>query len=404
MLRFKGLAPFSHPAFRLFFAARFLAGMAQQIHNVGLGWLVYDRTGSAMALGLVGLAAFAPALLLALASGHVADRFDRRMIVTVCWTLVALADGALALLSLQPDGPVWPVYAVAVLVGAARAFANPAGQALLPSLVPRDVFPGAVSLMASAWQSSSIIGPAIGGLLYILGPAMVFGTSAACFAVSAAFVFSLGPRPGAGGGRPTLESLFAGIAFIRSRPVVMGAISLDLFAVLLGGATALLPIYARDILHTGPWGLGLLRSMPALGAVAMSVLLAWRPLQRGAGRKIIVAVGVFGAATLVFGLSETLWLSMAALFVTGAADMVSVVVRQTLVQLETPDDMRGRVAAVNSVFIGASNELGEFESGALAAAVGPVGSVVLGGIGTLAVAAAWVRLFPQLWRRDRLIS
>jgi MFS family permease len=404
MPRFQGLAPFSHPAFRRFFAARFLAGMAQQIHNVGLGWLVYDRTGSAMALGLVGLAAFAPALLLALASGHVADRFDRRMIVTVCWTLVALADGALALLSLQPDGPVWPVYAVAVLVGAARAFANPAGQALLPSLVPRDVFPGAVSLMASAWQSSSIIGPAIGGLLYILGPAMVFGTSAACFAVSAAFVFSLGPRPGAGGGRPTLESLFAGIAFIRSRPVVLGAISLDLFAVLLGGATALLPIYARDILHTGPWGLGLLRSMPALGAVAMSVLLAWRPLQRGAGRKIIVAVAVFGAATLVFGLSETLWLSMAALFVTGAADMVSVVVRQTLVQLETPDEMRGRVAAVNSVFIGASNELGEFESGALAAAVGPVGSVVLGGIGTLAVAAAWVRLFPQLWRRDRLIS
>lgn len=404
MPRFQGLAPFSHPAFRRFFAARFLAGMAQQIHNVGLGWLVYDRTGSAMALGLVGLAAFAPALLLALASGHVADRFDRRMIVTVCWTLVALADGALALLSLQPDGPVWPVYAVAVLVGAARAFANPAGQALLPSLVPRDVFPGAVSLMASAWQSSSIIGPAIGGLLYILGPAMVFGTSAACFAVSAAFVFSLGPRPGAGGGRPTLESLFAGIAFIRSRPVVLGAISLDLFAVLLGGATALLPIYARDILHTGPWGLGLLRSMPALGAVAMSVLLAWRPLQRGAGRKIIVAVAVFGAATLVFGLSETLWLSMAALFVTGAADMVSVVVRQTLVQLETPDEMRGRVAAVNSVFIGASNELGEFESGALAAAIGPVGSVVLGGIGTLAVAAAWVRLFPQLWRRDRLIS
>jgi MFS family permease len=404
MPRFQGLAPFSHPAFRRFFAARFLAGMAQQIHNVGLGWLVYDRTGSAMALGLVGLAAFAPALLLALASGHVADRFDRRMIVTVCWTLVALADGALALLSLQPDGPVWPVYAVAVLVGAARAFANPAGQALLPSLVPRDVFPGAVSLMASAWQSSSIIGPAIGGLLYILGPAMVFGTSAACFAVSAAFVFSLGPRPGAGGGRPTLESVFAGIAFIRSRPVVLGAISLDLFAVLLGGATALLPIYARDILHTGPWGLGLLRSMPALGAVAMSVLLAWRPLQRGAGRKIIAAVGVFGAATLVFCLSETLWLSMAALFVTGAADMVSVVVRQTLVQLETPDEMRGRVAAVNSVFIGASNELGEFESGALAAAVGPVGSVVLGGIGTLAVAAAWVRLFPQLWRRDRLIS
>ena len=319
MLRFQGLAPFSHPAFRRFFAARFLAGMAQQVHNVGLGWLVYDRTGSAMALGLVGLAAFAPALLLALASGHVADRFDRRLIVTVCWTVVALADATLALLSLQHDGPVWPVYAVAMLVGSARAFANPAGQALLPSLVPRDVFPGAVSLMASAWQSSSIIGPAIGGLLYILGPAMVFGSAAACFALSAAFVFSLGPRPGAGGGRPTLESLFAGIGFIRSRPVVLGAISLDLFAVLLGGATALLPIYARDILHTGPWGLGLLRSMPALGAVAMSVLLAWRPLQRGAGRKIITAVSVFGAATLVFGLSETLWLSMAALFVTGAA-------------------------------------------------------------------------------------
>lgn len=397
---------FQFSDFRRFFGARFLTGLAMQIHNVGLGWLVYDKTGSALALGLIGLAAFLPALLLALLAGAAADRFDRRRIVTICYALIALADGGLLLLALSPGAPVWPIYALTVLVGAGRSFANPASQALVPNLVPKGYFPAAVTFNASAWQSSSIMGPAVGGFLYALGPAVVFGVSSLAFTL-AALLISTVTAPAQSEAvrreRPTLESLFAGVRFIRSRPVILGAISLDLFAVLLGGAAALLPIYARDILHVGPWGLGLLRSMPAAGAITTTLLLAWFPLRRKAGQRMFMAVAAFGVATIVFGLSTSLPLSMAALFVTGAVDMVSVVVRQTLVQIETPDEMRGRVSAVNSVFIGASNELGEFESGVLAAAVGPVGSVVLGGLGTLAVVALWIRLFPPLWTRDGLL-
>lgn len=391
--------------FRRFFGARFLTGLAMQVHNVGLGWLVYDKTGSALALGLVGLAAFLPALLLALVAGAVADRYDRRRIVTGCYALVALADLGLLACALSPSLPVWPIYALTVIVGGARSFANPASQALLPNIVPRSHFATAVTFNASAWQSSSILGPAVGGLLYALGPAVVFSASATCFALSSLLISTVTrptqdesvPRE-----RPTLESLLAGVRFISSRPVILGAISLDLFAVLLGGAVALLPVYARDILHTGPWGLGLLRSMPAAGALVTTLLLAWFPIRSGAGRKMFIAVAVFGLATIVFGLSTNLFLSMAALFVCGLVDMVSVVVRQTLVQLETPDAMRGRVSAVNSVFIGASNELGEFESGVTAAAMGTVPSVVAGGIGTLLVVVIGIRLFPDLWRRDRL--
>lgn len=397
---------FQFSDFRRFFGARFLTGLAMQIHNVGLGWLVYDKTGSALALGLIDLAAFLPALLLALLAGAAADRFDRRRIVTICYALIALADGGLLLLALSPGAPVWPIYALTVLVGAGRSFANPASQALVPNLVPKSYFPSAVTFNASAWQSSSIMGPAVGGFLYALGPAVVFGVSSLAFTL-AALLISTVTAPAQSEAvrreRPTLESLFAGVRFIRSRPVILGAISLDLFAVLLGGAVALLPIYARDILHVGPWGLGLLRSMPAAGAITTTLLLAWFPLRRKAGQRMFMAVAAFGVATIVFGLSTSLPLSMAALFVTGAVDMVSVVVRQTLVQIETPDEMRGRVSAVNSVFIGASNELGEFESGVLAAAVGPVGSVVLGGLGTLAVVALSIRFFPPLWKRDGLL-
>ncbi|WP_460449939.1 MFS transporter [Alsobacter sp. SYSU BS001988] len=391
--------------YRLFFGARFLSGLAMQVQNVGLGWLVYDRTGSALALGLVGLAAFLPALALALVTGHVADRFDRRRIIVACWSVVAMGSLGLWAVALNPATPVWPIYALAVLVGAARSFANPASQALMPNLVGRANFASAVALNASAWQTSSIAGPAVGGLLYAFGAPVVFAAATAGFATAAALVSLI--RVAARTSpvqKATLATLLAGIRFIRARPVILGAISLDLFAVLLGGATALLPIYARDVLFVGPVGLGLLRSAPAVGAVAMSVTLAARPLQKRAGRTMFQAVGVFGLATIVFGLSTHIVLSMACLAVLGASDMISVYVRQTLVQAETPDEMRGRVAAVNSVFVGASNELGEFESGALAAAIGAVPAVVVGGFGTIMVAALWARLFPALWMRDRLVA
>jgi predicted MFS family arabinose efflux permease len=391
--------------FRLFFAARFLTGLAMQVQSVGIGWLVYDRTGSALALGLVGLATFLPALLLVLVTGHVADIVDRRRILVACWSLIGLAALGLVATAASPAGGVWPVYALAMTVGAARAFANPASQALLPNLVPKALFPSAVAWNASAWQTSSIAGPAVGGLLYAIGPVAVFATAAACFIGAAMLTRLLRTKPlPTAREKTTLGTLLAGIAFIRSQPVILGAISLDLFAVLLGGATALLPIYARDILAAGPLGLGVLRCMPAAGAVAMTVLLARRPLHRRAGRTMFLAVAVFGIATIAFGLSRSMAVSLSALFVLGAADMVSVYVRQTLVQGETPDAMRGRVAAVNSIFIGASNELGEFESGALAAWLGPVAAVVLGGVGTLAVAGLWTRLFPALLGRDRLIG
>ncbi|MGY2047054.1 MFS transporter [Methylobacterium sp. JK268] len=401
-----GRALLSNPDFRLFGLARFLTGVAYQMQAVAVGWFVYDLTHSALALGLVGLASFAPAILGALVTGHVADTYDRRRIAAVAYGLIAAAALGLTGLALVAQAPVWPIYALMILTGGARAFANPATQALMPTLVPREQFGTAIAWNSSIWQSAAISGPALGGLLYALGPAVVFALAAACFAVAALSVGSIRPREAAAGhrGPVTLTTLLAGLTYIRSQPVVLGAITLDLVAVLLGGATALLPIFAQEVLHVGPLGLGLLRSMPAAGGVGMAVVLAHRPLTRHAGARLLAAVAVFGLATIGFGLSSSLPLSMACLLVTGAADMVSVYVRQSLVQGETPDAMRGRVAAVNTVFIGASNELGEFESGTLAALVGAVPAVVIGGIGTLLVAALWSRLFPALRQRDRLIA
>ena len=398
-----GRAAFRFPDFRLFVGARFLSGLAIQAYDVGVGWFVYDITRSAWALGLVGLSVFVPNLLFALLSGEVADRFDRRRIAATAYAIMALAAaGVLACVLLRVTTP-WPIYGFAALLGSARAFGMPATQALLAGLVPKDVFPNAVAWSSSVWQTSTIAGPALGGLLYALGPVVVFGFAAAAFAIAALSAIRIGPRPPNGNReKPSLRTVLAGIRFIRSRPAILGAISLDLFAVLLGGATALLPIYARDILATGPWGLGLLRSMPAVGAALMALTLAHHPLTRNSGRIMFAAVAMFGLSTIGFGLSTSLPVSLIFLFVLGAADMVSVFVRQTLVQHDTPDEMRGRVSAVNSVFIGASNELGGFESGAIAALIGPVASVVVGGVGTLVVAALWARLFPDLWRRDRL--
>ena len=400
-----GYAAFRSRDFRLFSASRLLSIMVLQMQNVAVGWLVYDLTRSAFALGLVGLAAFLPALSLVLVTGHVADAFDRRLIMLIAHAATALSAAGLVLFAAMGADAALPVYGLVALAGTARAFGLPAQQALLPLLVPREDFGNAVAWNSSVNQTATISGPALGGVLYLLGPTVVFATVAAAFAAAALLAALIVPRPPERRReRTSWTTLVAGLSFIRAHPVVLGAISLDLVAVFLGGATALLPIFAQDILHVGPVGLGLLRSAPAVGALAMAFTLAHRPVARNAGRRMLQAVALFGLSTIGFSLSTSLYLSLACLAVIGAADMVNVYVRQTLVQTETPDAMRGRVAAVNSIFIGASNELGEFESGTLAALLGAVPAVVIGGAATIALAALWGRMFPQLAARDRLIA
>ncbi|WP_119292798.1 MFS transporter [Azohydromonas sediminis] len=398
------LALLRQPQFLRLWATRLAGTGGSQMLMVALGWQMYDLTGSAWDLGLVGLAQFVPALLLTLPAGHWADRHDRRRLVALALAVQAAVGLVLALGSWQQWVGRGLILALSVVLGAMRALQMPAQQALLPSVVlPRELA-RATALASSGLQAAIIAGPALGGALYAAGGAVtVYGTSAALFAVAVACMVGLRPRPVERlREAATWAKLMAGVHFIRGRPVMLGAISLDLFAVLLGGATALLPIFARDILDAGPTALGLLRAAPAVGALAMSVALAHRPLQRHVGRWLLAAVAVYGACMIVFGLSTSLVLSWLALAASGAADMVSVVIRQTLVQLETPEAMRGRVGAVNSVFIGASNQLGEFESGVTAAWWGPVASVVVGGASTLAVVGLWWRLFPSLVQRDRL--
>lgn len=398
-----------------FWITRLAGTAANQMLMVAVGWQMYELTGSAWDLGLVGLYQFLPALLLTLVAGYVADRVNRARIVAACLALqfiVAVVLGAAshdyAQRVGQPAGSMgWLsrdlLLSVSVLLGAARAFQMPAQQALIALLVPAPLLPRAMAFSASGLQAAIIAGPALGGAIYVAGAAAVYATCAALLAAGATMALLIRYRHApVRYERPTVAMLLAGVSFIAQRKVLLGAISLDLFAVLLGGATALLPMFARDILHVDAWGLGLLRGAPAVGALAMSIALTRWPMARNVGTRLLGAVAVFGIATIVFGISTHFLLSLLALAATGAADMVSVVIRQTLVQLETPDDMRGRVSAVNSVFIGASNQLGEFESGATAALLGPVGSVVLGGVGTLAVALAWLRWFPTLARRDSL--
>jgi MFS family permease len=366
---------------------------------------MYELTGSAWDLGLVGLLQFAPALLLALPAGHFIDRHHRGRIVAACQAMQVITALVLTWGSSRGLVSREGLLVASVVLGAVRAFQMPAQQALTPLLVPARLLPRAVAFSSAGLQGAIIAGPALGGLVYTAGAGVTYGLCALLFALASALCLTIRYEHEAPASAPTtLRSVLAGVHFVRRHPVVLGAISLDLFAVLLGGAVALLPIFAKDILHVGPFGLGLLRSAPAVGALTMSIVLARWPVRRRTGTLLLGAVAVFGLATLVFGLSTSLPLSMVALAVTGAADMVSVVIRQTLVQLETPDAMRGRVSAVNSLFIGASNQLGEFESGATAALLGPVGSVVLGGLGTLLVAGLWVRLFPALARRDALLQ
>ena len=394
-----------HRPFLAFWLARVFTASGFQMLTVAIGWHLYQLTGNVLDLGLVGLVEFAPRVLFMLHTGHVADRYDRRKVAALCQSLQGLIALALAVGSATDNVTRELIFALAFLLGATRSFEMPATQALLPNVVPPGLFPRAVAASASATQSATIVAPAVGGFLYAFGSIWVYGPTVALYAIACILTLSLQARGQVTQrGRASVESLLAGIRFIRSRPDILGAISLDLFAVLLGGATALLPVFAKDILLTGPLGLGLLRSAPAVGALLMSLWLARFPFERNVGRTMFTAVGIFGVATIAFGLSTSFWFSLAVLVVLGAADMISMVIRSSFVQLETPDEMRGRVSAVNGLFIGASNQLGEFESGVTAHWFGTVPAVVMGGVGTLLVTGVWVKLFPTLAKRDRLHS
>ncbi|RKH33288.1 MFS transporter [Corallococcus sicarius] len=397
---------FRHRDFRLYQVARLCAVLAAQIESVAIGWQVYELTGSALALGYTGLAQFLPFLAFSLLGGQVADRFDRRRILALCQGVMLVCSLLLLVFTLGHVTDVRFVYGVLVLFGTARAFYGPAGSALTPYLVPPEELTRAVAVNSTTWNVATIAGPAVGGLLYgWLGGKGVYIASASLCALTVVWILSLHVRTGSASREPmSLATLVAGLKFVRGKRLLLGSLTLDLFAVLLGGAVALLPIYARDVLHTGPLGLGLLRSAPAVGAAVVAVLLAFRPLGGHAGWKMFAAVAVFGAATLVFGVSTSLPLSLAALAIAGAADMVSVVVRHTLELVSTPDDMRGRVGAVNMMCIGASNELGEFRAGSFAEGVGAVNAVVVGAVGTLVVVVLWAWLFPELRQVDRLES
>ncbi len=374
-----------------------------QVQSVAIGWQIYDMVRTPLSLGLVGLCQFVPMFLLTLPAGDFADRFNQRRVASLAGGLQATCSALFLGLTLLVPHTVWPFYAVLILFGAARGFAAPSSQSLLPFLVEQDRLPRAISISSSAFTAAVIAGPALGGFLYALGPLSVYVLCIAGFSAAAIIVSRLGGRyfvPEASLATG-LERVAEGVRFVRSRPVMLGAVSLDLFAVLLGGATALLPIYARDILHAGPIGLGFLRSAPAAGAFVVAFYLTRFQIANRVGAKMFATVAVFGVATIAFGLSTWFPFSLLALFVMGASDMISVNIRSSLIQLATPDAMRGRVSSVNMLFVGASNELGEFESGTTAALMGTVPAVVAGGIGTLLVVAIWMKLFPVLRTVDK---
>jgi MFS family permease len=379
--------------------------MAVLVQSVCVGWQVYDLTQSPLALGIVGLVEFVPMFLLALPAGELADRFDPRRIITLASVLEALSSALLLIFVLTRQTSIWPLYGVIFLYGTARGFSGPATRSLLPFLVPPEKLPRSLAWGSSVMQLAIIAGPALGGFAYALGPAIAYGGALVASLVCATGMLFLGGRrltPDMAVAASRLARVREGIDFVRSRPVVLGAISLDLFAVLLGGAVSLLPIYARDILHVGPTGLGILRSAPAFGAALTALYFTRRPVERKVGHAMFAAVVVFGIGTIVFGVSTNFGLSLAALAVTGAADQISVYIRSALVQFATPDAMRGRVSSVSTLFISASNELGGFESGVTAALLGTVPAVVLGGVGTLVVVVIWMRTFPPLRTVDRM--
>jgi MFS family permease len=390
--------------FFYFLLTRLLSTAANQILLLALAWQMYDLTSSAWDLGLVGLFQFVPTILLTIPSGQLADRLDRRRLIASAITLQLASSSLLMWGTVEHWVGRDTILGLSVLIGIARALQMPAQQAILPKLVATRLLPRALAISTTVMQVAVVAAPAIGGFIYALGPTWAYGLCIVLLVAGIVSAAGIDHVPIIKSTEPaSLATMFAGFDYMFSHPVVLGAISLDLFAVVLGGATSLLPIYARDILHTGPEGLGLLRSAPAVGALTLGAFIARNPIKRNVGRKLFTAVSIFGISILVFTYSTSFALSLVALIISGAADVVSVVVRQTLVQLETPDEMRGRVAAVNATFISTSNQLGEFRAGSMAAWLGPVNSAMLGGVGTLIVVALWIRLFPALAKRDRLV-
>lgn len=388
-----------------FIALRVLMGLAAQMQAVALGWFVYAKTGSALSLGLIGLAQFAPAIPLMAVTGYVADHFDRRRIIMAALVIQTLAVVGLFLVAKSGQATMASVYGLVLVIGAARAFVMPATSAMLPNLVSYERLPRALAISTSSNQMAAIVGPALGGLVYAAAGERIFLVMAGLLATASTLTFTLQTRQEIArhdGGESAWRRSLAGLSYVRENKLLLGSISLDLFAVLLGGVTALLPIFARDILKVGPEGLGLLQAGPSMGAVAVGFVLAYAPIRRRAGAIMLWCVAGFGLATIAFGLSKNFAFSMACLVALGAFDMISVVLRQTLVQIATPDAMRGRVSAVNSVFVGASNQLGAFESGLVASLIGAAPAAIVGGIGVLAVVAAIARFFPEVRKADRL--
>jgi MFS family permease len=400
-----GLAVFGFSNFRLFQVARFCMVLALEMQSVAVGWQIYEITHRPLDLGYVGLAQFLPGILLFLVSGHVVDRSDRRLVLVVCYFGYVVCSSLLLLVALRASRSIGLIYGVLILIGVVRSFNGPVSRAILPQLVPEHHFPSAVAWASSVFQAATILGPALGGVAYAAfhGPAFVYAAAATAASVAVLATLQIKSQERVRASEPvSMASILAGFHYIWREKLILGSISLDLFAVLLGGAVALLPVYAREILMTGPWGLGILRSAPALGAAAMALFLAYRPMRRKAGRTMLWCVAGFGFFTVLFGISHSLVLSLIALVFVGATDMVSVIVRGTLIQVATPDEMRGRVNAVDMIFIGASNEFGQFESGLTAHWFGTVPAVVLGGLGTLMVTALWAWRFPELRNADRL--
>jgi MFS family permease len=395
--------PFAHRPFALYWVSRVFATFAVQVVSVAVGWKVYDLTRDPFALGLVGLVQFLPSLLLVLFTGAVADRYSRRKIMAICLAVELLCTVTLLGLAWTAVPDVWPIYLTLAVLGVARAFFSPAMQALVPNLVPPEALSTAIAWNTSSWQLATVLGPVAGGLLYGISEQVAFGAAGVLFALSGILVLMI-PRQSRGIAQKesAWTMVSAGFVYVSQNRIVLGAISLDLFAVLLGGAVALMPVYARDILDVGPWGLGLLRAAPGIGALAVTAVLVLFPIRSRAGHWMFLGVAVFGLATIGFGVSVVPWLSIPLLMVMGASDMISVYIRETLIQLATPDEVRGRVNAVNMVFIGASNELGEFRAGVVAGLIGVVPAVVIGGVGTVAVAALWAKWFPELRRAERL--
>ncbi len=407
MIASNGWTVLRHRDFAIVCGARFAVTLALQMTGVAIGWYIYDVTGSAFALAYLGLAGLLPALTLVLVTGYVADRVDRRLVMFGSDIMLTLTGLALWWLVASGQGIIWPIYIIIIVVSASRAFHNPAAQAIIPALVPQEQLSTAIAFASSMFQFAQILGPALGGILFAIDPRLPFIVAALLYALSALGTLTIKPREAAVSSKTpvTLKSILAGFEFALNKPVVFGAVALDAAVVMLGGVVVLLPIFAKDVLQVGAVGLGLLRAAPAAGAVLMALWLAnSNYVERGTGKKLFATISVYGLATMFFGISTSFLVSLACLFVVGASDMISVVIRHTMVQAETPDDLRGRVAAVNSLFISSASELGQFRAGSVAGLIGAVPAVVIGGIFAVGLSYLWPLLFPDLARRDHLVE